>query len=220
MKILFIDYEMLTNPLKNNLEQYIELKRSIIAIKHFRKLGNKFAIMTCNSPKLIHEKLITNKVEFDYLTSYNGKIITDNNQKLLYAEYINDDTLTTLLLLLKELGYNRNNIIIYGKDGEVRNNDKAVAIAIPKYSLTNKQLIKTILELFPNLKINNFNSSYYLTISNGGNKNIAVKWIVNEENKKNNVGEIYTLTRTNDIYNNNYNNYSDISIHKLIKNIK
>lgn len=220
MKILFIDYEMLTNPLKNNLEQYIELKRSIIAIKHFRKLGNKFAIMTCNSPKLIHEKLITNKVEFDYLTSYNGKIITDNNQKLLYAKYINDDTLTTLLLLLKELGYNRNNIILYGKDGKVSNNDKVAAVAIPKYSLTNKQLIKTILELFPNLKINNFNSSYYLTISNGGNKNIAVKWIVNEENKKNNVGEIYTLTRTNDIYNNNYNNYSDISIHKLIKNIK
>ena len=84
MKLLVSDYDGTIKPYDKNpnfIEKLI-FKENIKSINDFMK-NNKFVIATGRNTKSISDETEKYEIKYDYLISYNGRVIVDNNNNVI-----------------------------------------------------------------------------------------------------------------------------------------
>jgi len=99
MKMLISDYDYTIKPFENNPSIYerIVFKKNIDSIKRFIDRDNIFVIATGRTTSSIMDELKKYKINYSYLIAYNGRVIIDRNNKVIYANYLNQDVITPAL---------------------------------------------------------------------------------------------------------------------------
>ena len=92
MKLLVSDYDgtIKTYDKNPNFVEKIIFRENIKTINNFIK-DNRFVIATGRNTKSIYDETKKYKILYDYLISYNGRVIVDKNNNIINAEYINRD---------------------------------------------------------------------------------------------------------------------------------
>lgn len=186
MKILFSDYDgTLKNYIKNPniLEKYI-FNLNLKAIDKFMENGNKFIITTGRNTESILDSCQRNKVNYHYITAYDGKVTLSNEGKVIYAKYINKKILDLIDF------YNIGDIIgSYGVIGNTKNENEIIYLVIKTYGdVTYK--INQLRLMFKDFDFNYYKLLNRLTIYYLFDKKMGIDELVRLLNLK---GEIYTV---------------------------
>ena len=193
MKMIVSDYD---NTIKRfhgipNTIQKLDLKLDLRCIKKFIEEGNLFTISSKRTITSIREEIEKYKVPYSYLTTYGGLVTFDNNNELVYAEYLQNE----ILKAIEELSQKTNlleSITAFDANGKRQEDLKEELISI---SLIVKDVRDTI-EFFKSININL--SKYHLSherfgfsISNVVNKKIGIDLLLDKMNNK--PSEIITI---------------------------
>jgi len=123
VKLLISDYDGTIKTFDNNpnlFEKYI-FNKNIKEINNFIK-KNKFVIATGRNTESIYEETKKYKILYDYLISYNGRVIVDKYCNVLNAQYIDNN-------FLKELdGLNIKKLTLFDEYKKNNNSDNPVYI--------------------------------------------------------------------------------------------
>ena len=107
MKLLVSDYDGTIKTYDKN-PNFIEkniFRENIKSINDFMK-NNKFVIATGRNTKSIYDETEKYEIKYDYLISYNGRVIVDKNNNVINAEYIDIEFLDELNYVnIKELSF-------------------------------------------------------------------------------------------------------------------
>lgn len=140
MKIIFSDYDgtiktFLNNP---NIFEKITFEKNLKSINNFLRNDNKFVITTGRSTSSILEEIKRYKINFSYLTTYDGRVTFDNNLDLLDAKKISKE----VLLELKKIIENENIVkraAIYDEYGKIDEINEVVLMSIKPKSINELQ---------------------------------------------------------------------------------
>lgn len=140
MKIIFSDYDgtiktFLNNP---NIFEKITFEKNLKSINNFLRNDNKFVITTGRSTSSILEEIKRYKINFSYLTTYDGRVTFDNNLDLLDAKKISKE----VLLKLKKIIENENIVkraAIYDEYGKIDEINEVVLMSIKPKSINELQ---------------------------------------------------------------------------------
>lgn len=140
MKIIFSDYDgtiktFLNNP---NIFEKITFEKNLKSINNFLRNDNKFVITTGRSTSSILEEIKRYKINFSYLTTYDGRVTFDNNLDLLDAKKISKE----VLLELKKIIENEKIIkraTIYDEYGKIDEINEVVLMSIKPKSINELQ---------------------------------------------------------------------------------
>ena len=198
MKLLVSDYDYTIKPYEKNpniLEKNI-FKKNIEAINRFQEKGNKFVIATGRNTSSIREETKKFGINYDYLIAYNGRVIVDKNDNLIYANYIDDELLQSL--------YNSGRIqdyILFDEYESTERKDNLIYIKVKLNTYKNvKELISFLKMKYPNIKINYTYLLNMLLIRNDFNKCLGIEKLLELENLEVDRNDIYTVgDETNDI---------------------
>jgi len=229
MKLLVSNYNGTIKPYYNNptfIDNYTFYK-NIVYIKKFMK-NNKFMVSTSDNFFNIKNELEKNNILYDYLSTLNGRVIYDNEGKVIYGSYLNKEVLSDLKDLIIKLK-------MYNEYGITDNLENIIYIDSIIYKSNNIiDFIKQLQKKYPNVKFEYNMLINKLCVRNKSDKTLAVKELLNLTHltKK----DVVTVgSYINDIKMiNDYNGYrvsnshyelSDISnvtpsLYKLIKKIK
>jgi len=97
VKLLVSDYDGTIKPYDKNpnfIEKLI-FKENIKTINDFCD-DNKFVIATGRNTSSIQNEVLKYKILYDYLISYNGRVIIDKKNEIINAEYIDKDFINEL----------------------------------------------------------------------------------------------------------------------------
>ena len=149
MKLLVSDYDGTIKPYDKN-PNFIEkniFRDNIKSINNFME-NNKFVIATGRNTKSIYDETEKYKIGYNYLISYNGRVIVDKNNNILNAEFIDDE-------FLEELDFvNIKDLTLYDESKLNNNASKPIYIYLTLSDI--KEAKKHIVywkENYPNLKI-------------------------------------------------------------------
>ncbi len=193
MKMIVSDYDNTIKRFysKPNIIQKIDLKKDLRYIKNFIEEGNLFTISSKRTMPSIREEIEKYKVPYSYVTAHGGLVTFDNNDKLVYAEYLEK----AMLKAIEELSQKTNlleNIDAYDVNGKRQDDLKDELISV---GLTVRDVRDTI-TYFKSLNIDL--SKYHLShgkfgfwISNVMNKKIGIDLLL--ENMDNKPSEIITV---------------------------
>lgn len=223
MNTLFSDYDG-TIKTFNNTSNFIEkgiLNINIKYINDFIKDGNNFVLTTGRSTESILYEINRYNINYNYLTSYDGRIIYDNKGNLVNSTYINKDILNELKSILK--GDLNNNKTIFNEKGISNDLENVVLLVI---KVNNYRKIKPLLDElkkeYQDLSINYSVLTNSLIISTYCNKSIgASKLLEIDSNIRN--SKIYSV---GDSFNDlellkDYNGYKMLLSYPILyKNIK
>ena len=198
MKLLVSDYDYTIKPYEKNpniLEKNI-FKKNIEAINRFQEKGNKFVIATGRNTSSIREETKKFGINYDYLISYNGRVIVDKDDNLIYANYIDDELLQSL--------YNSGRIqdyILFDEYESTERKDNLIYIKVKLNTYKNvKELINFLKMKYPNIKINYTYLLNMLLIRNDFNKCLGIEKLLELEKLEVDRNDIYTVgDETNDI---------------------
>lgn len=140
MKIIFSDYDgtiktFLNNP---NIFERITFEKNLKSINNFLRNDNKFVITTGRSTSSILEEIKRYKINFSYLTTYDGRVTFDNNLDLLDAKKISKE----VLLELKKIIENEKIVkraTIYDEYGKIDEINEVVLMSIKPKSINELQ---------------------------------------------------------------------------------
>lgn len=140
MKIIFSDYDgtiktFLNNP---NIFEKITFEKNLKSINNFLRNDNKFVITTGRSTSSILEEIKRYKINFSYLTTYDGRVTFDNNLDLLDAKKISKE----VLLELKKIIENEKIVkraTIYDEYGKIDEINEVVLMSIKPKSINELQ---------------------------------------------------------------------------------
>lgn len=140
MKIIFSDYDgtiktFLNNP---NIFERITFEKNLKSINNFLNKDNKFVITTGRSTSSILEEIKRYKINFSYLTTYDGRVTFDNNLDLLDAKKISKE----VLLELKKIIENEKIVkraTIYDEYGKIDEINEVVLMSIKPKSINELQ---------------------------------------------------------------------------------
>ncbi len=140
MKIIFSDYDgtiktFLNNP---NIFEKITFEKNLKSINNFLRNDNKFVITTGRSTSSILEEIKRYKINFSYLTTYDGRVTFDNNLDLLDAKKISKE----VLLELKKIIENEKIVkraTIYDEYGKIDEINDVVLMSIKPKSINELQ---------------------------------------------------------------------------------
>lgn len=140
MKIIFSDYDgtiktFLNNP---NIFERIKFEKNLKSINNFLSNDNKFVITTGRSTSSILEEIKRYKINFSYLTTYDGRVTFDNNLDLLDAKKISKE----VLLELKKIIENEKIVkraTIYDEYGKIDEINEVVLMSIKPKSINELQ---------------------------------------------------------------------------------
>lgn len=140
MKIIFSDYDgtiktFLNNP---NIFERIKFEKNLKSINNFLSNDNKFVITTGRSTNSILEEIKRYKINFSYLTTYDGRVTFDNNLDLLDAKKISKE----VLLELKKIIENEKIVkraTIYDEYGKIDEINEVVLMSIKPKSINELQ---------------------------------------------------------------------------------
>lgn len=198
MKLLVSDYDYTIKPYEKNpniLEKNI-FKKNIESINKFQENGNKFVIATGRNTSSIKEETKNFGINYDYLIAYNGRVIVDKNDNLIYANYIDDELLQSL--------YNSGRIQDYILFDEYESTERKKNLIYIKAKLNTyknvKELIKFLKMKYPDIKIDYTYLLNMLLIRNNFNKYLGIEKLLELENIGVDRNNIYTVgDETNDI---------------------
>lgn len=107
MKLLVSDYDGTIKPYDKNLN-FLEkniFRENVKSINNFME-NNKFVIATGRNTDSIINESNKYKIPYNYLISYNGRVIVDKNNNIINAEYIDHEFFTELdYVNIKELSF-------------------------------------------------------------------------------------------------------------------
>lgn len=236
MNILFSDYDGTIKPFEDNASLYKRhvFNKNIKAIENFMKNGNKFVITTARNTSSISREVSKYNICFDYLTSYNGRVILDKDGKLIHSDCISVELFKEIREILEKV--NINNVKLYGPLDYV-DLEHIVIFKINGIDRIAISLLKKLLENYPDikLKVNFDNDTIY--ISKNINKSHGIETLLNIESINVGKNNVYTVgDGFNDIdmltHYNGYkmsNSHPDVdysienstnTLYKLIKKIK
>ena len=178
MYTLISDYDGTFKPFDKNpniIEKYIFI-HNIESTKNLIKNNNQFIIATGRDTKSIIDEIKKYNIDYNYLITYNGRVILDKNNNLLYANYINKECLQ----------YIKNEIIIkkflnFNEYGCTENDDNLIYSKINiKPTKEIKKLILKWQEKFNELSIDYNMILNILTIRNKFNKSLGIQELNNQ----------------------------------------
>lgn len=233
MKFLISDYDgtIKTYDKSPNIFESYTFIKNIESINAFYK-ENKFAIATGRNTSSIQNEASKYKILYNYLISYNGRVIVDKNNNLLNAQYINKK-------FIDELNYiNIKNITLYDEYEKIKSKNNLIYIYLTLNNRkdANKYLLEWR-ELYPDLQIDYNQIFNYIIIRKKYNKVLGIKKLLDIENINIPKKNIITIgDETNDLEMiKEYDGYRMLisnpkllfttknvatSVHKLIKKIK
>ncbi|MBQ3021245.1 MAG: HAD-IIB family hydrolase [Bacilli bacterium] len=236
MKFLISDYDGTLKPFDKDpsfLEKHT-FNKNIIAVNNFIKDNNKFMISTGRNTNSIKKEIEKYKIDYNYLSSYNGRVIFDQNNKLINAEYIDNVFLEEILNIEEYI----KNITLYDEYGLTDNKENLIYIYLTLDKLKNiKELVYNWKSKYPELRITIDNIFHRINIRKEYNKMLGIKKLLEKEDinipKKDiiTIGDEYNdlemineydgyhMLVSNPILYFNSNNVAT-SVNKLIKKIK
>lgn len=236
MKFLISDYDGTLKPFDENpnfIENYT-FNKNIHEVNNFVKQGNLFMISTGRSTESIKKEIQKYKILYNYLSSYNGRVVLDKDNKLINAKYI-DENFIKEINSIKE---NIKDIMLYNEFGKTieKNNLIYIYITVDNLKIC-KEIIEKIEVKYPNIKISYNYLLKRMVIRTEFNKSLGIKKLLEKENISISKENIFTIgDESNDLEMlNDYNGYHVLlsnpnlylninnpisSVHKLIKKIK
>lgn len=148
MKIIFSDYDGTIKPFFNNpnIFEKITFKKNLSTINKFIDNGNQFVITTGRSTNSILEEIKRYKINFSYLSTYDGRVTFDNNLNLLNSKKISKE----VLLELKKIIENEKIVkraTIYDEYGKIYEINEVVLMSIKPKSINELQrILKSLFE--------------------------------------------------------------------------
>lgn len=198
MKLLVSDYDYTIKPYEKspNLIERIIFKKNIGSINRFIENGNKFVIATGRNTTSIQDEVKKYGINYDYLIAYNGRVIVDKNNKIIYANYIDENLYDYLI----NSGLIENSIL-FNEYESTENKNNLIYIKAKLNTYENiKELIKTLKEKYPNIKIDYTYLINMLLIRNNFNKYLGIEKLLEKEDLNIDRNDIYTVgDETNDI---------------------
>lgn len=191
MKLLVSDYDYTIKPYEKNpniIEKSI-FKKNIEAINRFIENGNKFVIATGRNTASIKEEVDKYGINYNYLIAYNGRVIIDKSNNLIYANYI-DET------LIKDLFDNKfiEQFILFDEYQCTTNKDKLIYIRAKINRYQNiRDFIKELKLKYPKIKIDYNNLINMLLIRNEFNKCLGIEMLLEKEKINIDREKIYTV---------------------------
>lgn len=181
-KILISDYD---NTFYTNEQDVL---KNVHSIKKFRQVGNLFVICTARAPESIEEKMKKYQIECDYVISYLGAVIKQNNKRI-YINYMDDEVIDFIEENLKKF----EGIVIKKK----RIDENALKNEIIGYSINtnnNRETVSNLIQFF-NGKKNIFSRTFdndNVYINNSLNTKLkAIDYLVNFLNIS--KDDVYTI---------------------------
>lgn len=119
MKILFSDYDGTIKTFENTptIIENINFRMNVNAINKFIKEGNCFNITTGRTTESIIKETKKYGIDYNYLTSYDGRITIDKDNKIVFAKYLDKELLKELKKIVENIDlvkkydfYNESNI--------------------------------------------------------------------------------------------------------------
>ena len=215
----------------NTIEKYI-FKKNIEEIKKFIESDNKFAIATGRTTDSIEKEILRYHIPYNYLITYNGRVILDKDNKLINAEYINNNFIEDLKNIeIKD-------IVLFNEYERTNFNKDIVCIYLTLKNFINiKKYMVEWTYKYPDLKIDYNLLFNYIVIRKKYNKMLGIENLLEKENLNISKSNIITVgDEINDIEMiNEYDGYRmfisnpklllttnnvTTSVHKLIKKIK
>ena len=173
MKLLVSDYDNTIKPYEKNpniIEKTV-FKKNIESINRFIENGNKFVIATGRNTKSIQDEVKKYGINYDYLIAYNGRVIIDKNNKIIYAKYI-DEELSRYLFdsgLLEKY-------ILFDEFESTENKENLIYIRAKLNTYKNvKELINSLRKKYPNIKIDYTYLINVLLIRHDFNKYLGIE---------------------------------------------
>ncbi len=183
MNLLFSDYDGTLKPFNNNpnILEKITFKKNINSINKLTKNNNKFIITTGRTTESLLNEINKYKINYDYITTYDGRVSFDNKNKLIYSLTIEKYILKEIKNILNNKPYYKK-ITLYNSNGLTTNYEDIIIIII---KLDNKELYKYIMDLLKDYKQINMKYSLFtnnLIISINSNKSLGIKKLLDSEN--------------------------------------
>lgn len=144
MKILFSDYDGTIKTFRNNpnIFEKINFNKNMKSINNFINKGNKFIITTGRSTNSMLKEIKKYNINFSYLTTYDGRVIFDNELNLVQSKTINKEILLELKKIIENEKYVLNKTI-YDEYGIIKEFDNVVLIALSPVNIRILQKLLT-----------------------------------------------------------------------------
>lgn len=186
MKILFSDYDgtIKTFIKKPNIMESRTLNLNIKAINEFIEKGNKFIITTGRGTESILSSASRNKVKYNYITTYDGRVTLSNEGEIIYAKYLNAEAYN--IVKKYNLGIVNG---IYGAKGEAKNENELIYLIVK----TNENITKKIEELkiiYSDIEFTYYKLLRRLILAHPFDKKMGIEELIKTLNLD---GEIYTV---------------------------
>lgn len=193
MKIIFSDYDGTIKPFHNkpNIFEKITFKKNLSTINKFIKKGNQFIITTGRSTRSILKEINNYKINFSYITSYDGRVTLDNNLNVLEAKKIDKEVLKSLKSIIENEKIIKNSTI-YDEYGATNRLDNIVLVAIHPINISNAKKILT--DILKNENSIDINENYYhneIVIAMKSDKVDSAKFLIEQDNW--NINDVYSV---------------------------
>lgn len=122
---------------KKKLIDKIYMKQDIKSINKFIDEGNKFIIHSKEPLLKIYDELNKNKMNYSYITCYNGLITIDSNKEIISSNYISEDVIIFIKKYFKDNYYDIEYIQSYNEFGNriLNKSEKLLSIGIDFYDI-------------------------------------------------------------------------------------
>ena len=236
MKLLCSDYDGTIKPYNNLffIKKENILKKNINAINDFISSGNIFNITTGRDSEDIMQELALYDIKYSYLTTYNGRVIFDEKNNLLYKKTLEKEFLKELKKVI-EFYVTNDDLSIFDYHSITDILDDAIVIYIYSNNLSLIEETKELSKYYPDIIVKSDLRNKRIKITTDINKSDGIKKLL-ELLPSIDINDVYTIgDAKNDIHMlKDYNGYKLIdnkvgffndcnvttSLNRLIKKLK
>ena len=192
MKIIFSDFDgVIKNGDMNSFLQKIKLKSDREEIDDFIKNGNKFIISTSRNTDSIKNVLNTIGLDFNYLITYNGRVIFDKNFNIIHASYIENNILNDIKYILDNIRYKR--VHFFNEYGSTNTMNNLVVLIIKTFDKNAYKYFKALSLKYKDLKIDYNSNKGQFCLSIRCNKLNGAMNLIEKEGLTANYENIYAI---------------------------
>lgn len=213
MKVFVSNYDDTINRTyyECNLIEVFNLKKDIENINRFIAKGNIFIVTSARTHESIKYELTRENIKYNYIISSNGLVIYDNNDNLIYANYLSKD----IVDFIKNYENKAIQNLTSYKDEKgfiTSKNDNVVSIEIRYLDINYiMDLVNKVKAVFKNITISLDTYKGKLYIYNKTDKKLGLDVLISKDSILNkNKNNIFSLgdseTDLNILY--NYNGYA------------
>ena len=193
MKLLFSDYDGTIKPFDKRatlLESYT-FKKNLKAIRSFIE-DNKFIITTGRCTEAIMEQINKYDIPYSYLTTYDGKVTFDNQNRLVYEKILSEKIMCDIKNIL-DSNPNYDRISFYNNFGETNEVKNIVALIL---RVKDSELFKRLNDLsykYPEIEFKYDRFFKFVNLSIKTTKSTGITDLINKEGIIAKPSDIYTV---------------------------